>query len=150
MPKLLTIMRGLSGSGKSHYIAKHYPGATPFKWSPEGWSPVVVSADHFWQGDGGEVEFDFSRIGEAHADAHVKLLKAMRAGVDHIILDNTNIRLWEFALARELADLFGYEVRAVTLHDAGLTDEELVERNRHDVPLEVIQKQRRLWEEWRP
>jgi len=150
MPKILTVMRGLSGSGKTFYVATHFPGATPFKWAPEGWNLVVISTDHFWKSNGGKVPFDFSRIGEAHSDAHVNLLKAMQGGADHIILDNTNTRLWEFALARELAKQFGYEVQVVILFDAGLTDEELFERNRNDVPLAVIQKQRRLWEEWKP
>lgn len=148
MSKHLTIIRGISGSGKSTYIREHFPRATRADMSPEGYSPVVVSGDHHFEDPyTGVYTFDGSQLGLAHSKSQVELIRRMAAGTPHVIVDNTHTRLWEMAVAKELAAAFCYEVQEVRLFDGGCTDEELAERNSHGVPLDKIQVMRDRWED---
>jgi len=144
--KRLTILRGLPGSGKSTYISKTFPGATPYHMAPAEWSPVIVSADHFFTNfSTGEYNFDSARIGEAHAQAQMKLLLALEDGREHIIVDNTHVQAWDWQVAAKLANLFGYTVDVVDLFDGGLSNEALAARNTHRVPVEIIAGMRLRW-----
>jgi len=109
--KVLNILRGLPGSGKSHYAKMHWPGLTPARFAPKGWSPVCISGDHYFTDLEGNYDFDSSKLGEAHLDSQIRLIQALESGVEEIVIDNTHSRLWEFRLALELARVFGYEVR---------------------------------------
>lgn len=143
----LVVLRGLPGCGKSTYIREHFPGATPAPLAPEGWSPVIISGDHFFtHRPTGEYRFDHTKFGEAHAMAICYAVRAMRAKVPVIIADNTNVRRWEWSVLATVAESFGYEVEEVDLFDGGKTDDELATRNLHAVPLEVIQGMRSKWE----
>jgi predicted kinase len=147
MSKRLTIIRGLSGSGKSTYIREHFPRATRADMSPEGYSPVIVSGDHHFEDPyTGVYTFDGSQLGLAHSKSQVELIRRLEAGTAHVIVDNTHTRRWEMAVTQELARVFGYEVEIVDLFDGGRTDEELAERNSHGVPLDKIQVMRARWE----
>ena len=142
----LVIMRGLPGSGKSHYIRENWPEATPAAFAPTGWSTVVVSSDHFFTNfTTGEYNFDISKLGEAHTKAQILGIRSMQDGHETVIIDNTHSRHWEFALWLELADVFDYRVKIVTV-DAKLTPEELAARNIHGAPAEVIAKMQQRWE----
>ncbi len=147
MTKTLLILRGLPGSGKSTLCKERFPGLTPFALAPAGYSPVSVSADHFFTTLSGEYNFDITKLGEAHSTAQCQLVDALWAGRETVVLDNTNTQHWEFALARKLGQAFAYNVEIVEVFDGGCTDEELAERNTHGVPLDVITKQRARWEE---
>lgn len=144
--KHLTILRGLPGSGKSTYIRENFPGATPYRMAPAGWSPVVVSADHFFTNFSTEdYNFDTSRLGEAHAQAQLDLIQALESGREHIIVDNTHVQAWEWKVAAKLAGLFGYTIDIADLFDGGLSDAALAGRNTHGVPVEKIAEMRLKW-----
>ena len=142
------ILRGLPGSGKSTYARGRWPGLTPARYAPMGWSPMAVSGDHFFTSLDGVYAFNLSQLGEAHVDAQRHLIRALEAKTPEVVVDNTHSRLWEFSVALELARVFGYEVEVVDLFDAGLTDEELAGRNSHGVTVEIIAKQRGRWEKF--
>lgn len=56
---------------------------------------------------------------------------------DCVIVHNTFTQRWEMEPYLDMADLFG-AITVIDLGEAGLTDEELAERNSHGVPVEAI------------
>lgn len=120
----VVIMAGCSGSGKSSYIAKHFPSA------------YVVSADHFFMRDG-EYEFNRSQLHQAHSQCQTNYLDALTSGVELIVVDNTNTRLKEMRPYIEPALELGYEVEIVVLL---VNVRKAFKRNKHGVPLAVIEK----------
>lgn len=132
--KTLIVYRGLPGSGKSHHHAAHYPDAT------------VCSADDYFVGPDGIYRFRPQELGRAHAWCQVRAVQAMANGIPCVVVDNTHVRYWEFSIYLALAEGFGYQVRYEVLFDAGLSDEELAQRNRHGVPKEAIARMRAAFE----
>ena len=125
------IMRGVSGSGKSTYIAKHCKGAS------------VCSADDFFLevvGEGKTYSFDPKRLGEAHSWCMRKFLRAVThpdpiARSEFVVVDNTNTMLWEFMGYVQVASAMGYEVEVVEMK----TDPAVAAaRNTHGVPASKV------------
>lgn len=121
---------GISGAGKSTFIAGRHPGA------------LVCSADQYFMVDG-EYRFDPSKIGEAHAWCLRTFTYLIgpdsRAGnsVSEIVVDNTNTTVAELAPYAALALAYGHELEVITIHcDPTVAHA----RNTHGVPLEVVQR----------
>lgn len=138
MKKEFIIMRGISGSGKST-LAKQLAGETG----------QIFSADDFWEQSGRGYQFDPNRLGEAHNWNYDRIVSALANGVTPVILDNTNVTLWDMAQAKpviELAQSEGYDVRIEQPSTPwAFNAEELVKRNTHGVPLKTIEKKIRQW-----
>jgi predicted kinase len=150
MKRRVILMRGLPGCGKSEYIKKRF-GSPPSAalaggWLVDGGHVVVCSMDHFFIQPNGYYAFDRFQLGQAASFCHTQVLRCLKLGIETIIVDNTHSRNWEMELTRALADHFGYATEVVNLFDGGCTDEQLVARNTHGVPLEVIQGMRSRWE----
>lgn len=129
--KKMTIMRGVSGSGKSTYAC-----AIP---DPK----AICSADHYFEGPEGYA-FDPSKLVDAHASCYKEAYQAMSDGVLHVVVDNTNMRRAEYTPYVMLAGLFGYEVEMVHV-SAPL--EVCVARTVHGVPPGAIKRQLHSFEE---
>jgi len=76
-------MRGLPGSGKS-FKAKKLAGD----------KGVVFSTDDFFM-IGGKYQFDAKLLGDNHEKNYKRAVEAMKEGKPLIIIDNTNVKLWE-------------------------------------------------------
>lgn len=128
----VVIMRGVSGSGKSTYIAKHCPGAE------------VCSADDYFTevlGEGKAYKFDASKLGDAHRWCMARFLNAVThrdpiARAALVVVDNTNLQLWSFMGYVQVAEAMGYEIEIVRMdtppHIAA-------ERNLHGVPRNKVE-----------
>ena len=127
--KNLYIYRGLPGSGKSTAA-----GA------------AAIAADDFYVNKNGIYKFDPSKIAMAHADCQRRVLEAMERGEETIKVTNTFTRRWEALPYLDMAKRMGYNVVVIDLFDAGLTDQELFQRNVHQVPLQVIMDMRSRYE----
>jgi len=148
LSKVMYVMRGLPGSGKSTRARELGEGG------------VILSTDDFFVHDGnGKYEFDPARILEAHQWNQERALDAVKRGVSPVVIDNTNVKA-EFARPyAEMAAANGYEIKVVepdspwwTLKP-DMTPEtreelvsELLKRNTHGVPREVIEKMLSQWE----
>lgn len=144
---LLTILSGLSGSGKSTYTSHCCGGAK------------VQSADTFFMVNG-EYRFDVSKLSQAHGACFKGTIEALQNGESHVVVDNTNTSNEEIAPYVLAGQAFGYEVEIVTLiAPKGMSEEDYIaecaKRNAHGVPAAGIAAQaqrianRRLMPWWK-
>jgi len=133
------IMRGVPGSGKSTMVADLA------KWLVhEGDSCAVCSADDYFmvrEEPSGPLVYRFNpaKIAEAHAACMSKFLESLSAGVNLVIVDNTNIREWEYRNYVLAARLARYEVSFRECKVETVSEiRACAARNTHGVPLEII------------
>ncbi len=119
-------MRGVPGSGKSTWIKNHLPDYI-----------VRCSADDFFTDPKtGEYKFDPTKLVEAHEYCHRKAENLCRA-LNSLVIDNTNIKFWNYQKYLDMAKYYGYTVEIVTL----IVDPRVAyQRNIHGVPLETISR----------
>lgn len=110
MSKMLYILRGVPGSGKS-FKAKELAGETG----------VIFSTDEFWGTDPIEYRKNWDqaakegnvekKLGEYHGKNYERAVVALKQGVSPIVIDNTNIVRKNFQNYVDAAKEHGYEVR---------------------------------------
>lgn len=127
--KLLLILRGLPGSGKST-LSRILLGQ-----SRDG---IVFSTDdYFHQQDG--YTYDAAHLGDAHDWNQRRAKQAMEQGRSPVIIDNTNTQAWEMKPYVEVALEKGYKVE---FHEPDtwwkFDPGELEKRNKHGVTREKI------------
>lgn len=131
----VTILRGISGSGKSTYATKHHPNA------------FVVSADSYHMANG-VYAFDPANLSRAHAQclrSFTAFVTTKNGTNDEIVVDNTNTTVVEIAPYAALALAYGCELEIITL-DTPLSI--AWKRNIHGVSPEVATGQwKRLFRE---
>ena len=135
--KFLILIRGLPGSGKTTFAKAIQEEADADIWS----------ADDYFLNDEGEYVFNGKDLVAAHSCCQMNVEASMNVGENLIVVHNTFTRLWEFVAYDKLAEKFGYLVRIINCYDGGCTDEQLAERNIHDVPIETIRNMRERWED---
>ena len=136
MEKVLYIVRGIPGSGKSTF-AKMLVGE----------DFLVCEADkYFIDKETGEYNFDFTKIKEAHKFCQDTVESYMKDSLVNdqfyreIAVSNTFTQEWEMRPYFELAKNYGYKVFSVVVENRhGGT-------NQHEVPEEVLIKMRERFE----
>lgn len=119
--KTLTILRGVSGSGKSSFA--------------ELIGGVICCADDFFM-VGDEYKFDPTKLKQAHAECFDKFKAAVERGEPKIVISNTNTQTWEFDSYKHFAETNGYRVFVVVVENRHGGN------NVHGVPDEVLEKQK--------
>jgi predicted kinase len=136
MEKVLYIVRGIPGSGKSTF-AKMLVGE----------DFLVCEADkYFIDKETGEYNFDSTKIKEAHKFCQDTVESYMKDSLVNdqfyreIAVSNTFTQEWEMRPYFELAKNYGYKVFSVVVENRhGGT-------NQHEVPEEVLTKMRERFE----
>uniref|UniRef100_A0A8C3R274 NEDD4-binding protein 2-like 2 n=1 Tax=Cyanoderma ruficeps TaxID=181631 RepID=A0A8C3R274_9PASS len=127
--KLLLILRGLPGSGKST-LSRVLLGQ-----SSDG---VVLSTDDYFRQQYGYT-YNAAQLGDAHEWNRRRAKQAMEQGKSPVIIDNTNTQAWEMKPYVEVALEKGYRVE---FHEPDtwwkFDPEELEKRNKHGVTREKI------------
>ena len=130
--KKVTILRGISGAGKSTYTSRNHPAA------------YVASADQYF-GTGENYKFDPTKLGAAHADCLARFKNAVTSQTPDVVVDNTNTQLWEFAQYVEFAERNGYDVNVVRLK---VDPDVAAKRNVHGVPKETVLKMQNRFQDF--
>jgi len=131
----LMLVRGLPGSGKTtlaHKLTAMQKGA------------ICVAADDFLIEDG-EYRFNPARLPEVHEKCERTAELAMRNGASLIVVHNTFSQRWEMQRYMARAEQYDYQVHVIDLFNAGLSIDELVERNVHSVPRFAVES---MWDRW--
>jgi predicted kinase len=131
----VVILRGISGSGKSTYVARNFPSAH------------VCSADRYFVdvlGDGTNYNFDPRKLNEAHQWCMRSFIEALTmTNVPLIVVDNTNCQLWEFMGYVQIAQALGCKVEIIRMdtpvHVAA-------KRNVHGVPMHSVENMHRRFQ----
>jgi predicted kinase len=140
----VTIMRGVSGAGKSTYVRKNFPISN---------GAIVCSADkHFQTADG--YVFDSTQLPAAHQSCLRQYMTAIHnylAGysqeLTNIVVDNTNTQLWELSPYLSIAQAYGLEVEIV---HCVCPPDVATERNIHGVPAKSIEAMAKRFEKLLP
>lgn len=93
--RIMILMRGPPGVGKSH-LARSL--ITNFVDLPESGCNVeefIFSSDDFFYNSKGDYRYNPAYISDAHNYNHERVQEKAKAGFSPIIVDNTNMQLWE-------------------------------------------------------
>ncbi len=125
----VVILRGISGSGKST-VAKRLASEC------EG-EVVICSADDYFINNE-KYKFDSSKLDEAHLACYRKFSSAVTDGKDLVIVDNTNIQLWEFSgyLQEAKANMLNGDSLNIIRCECGII--EAYDRNVHGVAYRTL------------
>ena len=129
--KTCVIIRGLSGSGKST-LAKQIVN------NNKSYTCAIHETDSLlYDKDGNyNIDIDIKKMGEYHQKNFEIFSESILSGTHIVINSNTNTQLWEFNHYVELAVQNSYSIMIFDLYDAGLTNQELFDRNSHGFPLD--------------
>ena len=120
MEKVLFIVRGIPGSGKSTF-AKQL-------------TANVFEDDHYFYDNDGNYNFVSSEIKDAHKECNQFVGHAMESSIEKIVVSNTFTQEWEMEPYFELAKKYGYKVFTIIVENRhGGT-------NVHNVPEDKIEQ----------
>ncbi len=118
MDKILFIVRGLPGSGKSTFASTI--------------SDVYFEADQFFMLEG-SYKFDSSKLRDAHSWCLSQVESKMQKSVSKVAVSNTFTQEWEMKSYFEIAKKYGYSVFSVVVENRHGG------KNLHGVPDDKIQ-----------
>ncbi|MBE0363980.1 hypothetical protein PULV_a1516 [Pseudoalteromonas ulvae UL12] len=141
--KQVFILRGLPGSGKSFYAEQLTDELVK---GDENQFLICSTDDYFYQE--GSYQFDKFKLPEYHSLNLARFIRGLAQEIPLVILDNTNIKKWEFLPYLEVAHAMGYQVKEVIVGD--IKDKSLQhlysQRNSHGVALKTISKMAYMFE----
>jgi predicted kinase len=126
MEKILYIVRGIPGSGKSTF-------AKTFK------TVEHYEADMFFMRGNG-YEFDATKLKAAHEWCQDMVFMSMKRNEPTIVVSNTFTQEWEMEPYMELAKRYNYTVFTIIVENRHGGE------NQHEVPEEVLTKMRERFE----
>ena len=119
------LMVGVPGSGKSHWIKQHAPGA------------VVCSADHYFTGEDGVYRWFPDGLYPAHERCFEKYRNALLEGMHDVVVDNTNTKT---KFMRRYVQLANEHVITPVVVYVKCDPVVAAARNTHGVPVDTVQK----------
>ncbi|CAM1321983.1 N4BP2L1 (predicted) [Pycnogonum litorale] len=141
--RVMIILRGLSGSGKSTLgasILSKYKQCC-----------IVCSADDYFIQTDGTYQYERTLLRDAHEHCQKKAVQACKDGVPVVVVDNTNIKLWEMEFYTKLAQQMDYVVVVVEPKTPWKFNiNELALKNSHSNDRSVLNMRLNQWEDLKP
>ncbi|WP_394190853.1 AAA family ATPase [Pseudoalteromonas atlantica] len=142
--KQVFILRGLPGSGKSYYAQTLADELVTGDQSQY----LICSTDDYFYDEQGEYKFDKFKLSQFHNLNLARFINALSQSIPLVIVDNTNIKKWEFIAYSQAAVALGYQVKEVIVGE--VKDKSMqhlyAKRNSHKVPLKMISKMAYMFE----
>lgn len=139
--KILILMRGLPGSGKSQLCNQLI---THLDLDPKD---HIFSADAYFVDNFGNYQFNPSLLSLAHEDCRKRTEAALKQRVNPVVVDNTNIKIWEMEIPCRMAIANGYQVRILEPKNYwSLSPYSCANKNVHSVPLDTIKQMHNNYE----
>lgn len=149
--RTVTIMSGVSGSGKSTEAARRIETykqtlgenvSYPMLFKQDNDAHIVcLSTDHYFMSEEGVYEFNPNHLGIAHGNCLRNFIMSCQDEVEQIVVDNTNCTNEELAPYIAIARAFDYRVEVVTIMCSDLTQlENCFYRNGHGVPYPGVKR----------
>ena len=132
MEKVLILLRGLPGSGKSTFANYMF-------------SNNIFEADQYFYDEEGKYNFDISKLHQAHLDCQRRVEEAMKLSNNsqygnEIVVSNTSTTEKELKPYLDLADKYGYQVVSL------IVENRHGNKSVHNVPDETMEKMRNRFE----
>ncbi|KAK7076085.1 hypothetical protein SK128_006482 [Halocaridina rubra] len=129
--KLMVILKGLPGSGKTTISENLREVYTDI---------VVCSADHYFMVDG-VYKFDGEKLKEAHETCQEKAREAAQNNIPVIVIDNTNVRHWEYQIYLQISREYQYVALIIECKTPWCFDAtQLASRNSHGIDADYLFK----------
>ena len=143
--RVMVIMRGCPGSGKSYLakmiVDKSYPSNPNYK-------QHIFSADEFFMINGVYC-YEPLKLDDAHRFCQNNVMTKAREGYSPIIIDNTNMRLWEMDVYLKIGAENGYQLHIMEpLTPWRNSPVTLAKKNVHNVPEDKIRNMLKNYEPW--
>lgn len=136
--RTLILMRGVPGSGKS-YLAQQIVDMT-IGASPNNYKTHILTTDDYFMVRG-QYQYEKYKLSEAHAWNQTRARNACVAGLSPVIIDNTNIELWEMEPYLREGVRNGYIIQVVEPKTPWAKKaHQLAKKNVHNVPIANIRK----------
>ncbi|KAH8307016.1 hypothetical protein KR044_003196, partial [Drosophila immigrans] len=137
--RIMIIMRGAPGSGKTT-LAKSLLQQTRLLELQPAMQEFICSSDDYFNTQRG-YQFNPASLTDAHEWNKQRVAQKAAAGWSPIIVDNTNIMIWEMQPYVQLAVQHGYLLELLEPQTAWCKSaSKLAQRNVHQVPKENIQR----------
>lgn len=142
--KVMVIMRGLPGSGKSYQATN----ILNMCYTNPNYDKFIYSTDKFFINKyTGRFHYNKSKISIAHQWSQENVKRAVQREVTPVIIDNTNIEVWEMKTYIKLAVINGYWIEILEPTSAWAWEgSECAKKNIHKVPYDSIMKMFGLYE----
>lgn len=142
--RILLLMRGAPGSGKSHLARSIIDESRIGNYEDH----IFSTDDFFYNVHQKRYTYDRALLDVAHKTNQSKVQQRMLAGWSPIIVDNTNIKLWEMLPYARAAVHNGYLISILEANSPwARSADELATRNKHGVPREQIVNMLKKYEE---